>query len=104
MGNARRSEKHDHARAALSPELRTAFDALVADYRFLGMTHCDRPFVSRVILAGLVRQGWRCTENANTIETNSRGARLQCVELTGKIECEEQAPCAARPTQSPFSA
>jgi hypothetical protein len=62
MDDTERSKKHEEARAALPLELHTAFDDLVADYQFLGMKHYNRPFVSYLILADLVREGWRRSE------------------------------------------
>lgn len=53
--------KREEARSSLTPELQDTFDELVADYQFFGVKHYDRPFVSYVIIADLVRQGWRCT-------------------------------------------
>jgi hypothetical protein len=57
----KRSPKHETARTSLPEELRPVFDALVAEYQFHSVKHYDRPFVSYIILADLVREGWRCT-------------------------------------------
>lgn len=62
MENIERSKKHEEARNALPPELQPFFDELVTDYRFAGLKHYNTPFVSYLILADLVRQGWRCIE------------------------------------------
>jgi hypothetical protein len=61
MEDVQRSQKHEEARQALPPELRPFFDELVADYRFAGVMHYNQPFVSYLILADLVRDGWRRT-------------------------------------------
>ena len=53
------SEKHAQAREGLPEELKPAFDALVADYKFLATIHHKSPFVSYLILADLVRRGWQ---------------------------------------------
>lgn len=53
------SEKHARAREALPDELRPIFDALVAEYKFLASIHHKSPFVSYLVLADLVRNGWR---------------------------------------------
>lgn len=54
-----RSEKHEIARNSLPEELRTIFDDFVADYKFAATKHHGSPFVSYIILAELVRSGWR---------------------------------------------
>lgn len=53
------SAKHAEARDALSEDLRPAFDALVNDYQFCASVHYASRFVSYLILADLVRAGWR---------------------------------------------
>ena len=55
----KRSEKHEQARNSLSEELRSVFDDFVADYKFAGIKHYGSPFVSYIILAEMVRAGWR---------------------------------------------
>lgn len=55
----KRTEKHEQARNSLPPELVPVFDSLVAEYRFHALKHHGSPFVSYVILADLVRDGWR---------------------------------------------
>lgn len=59
MENEKRSKKHDDARNALPPDLQSPFDELVADYKFAAFRHHRRPFVSYLVLADLVREGWR---------------------------------------------
>lgn len=53
------SQKHAEARNALPEELLPAFDALVADYKFYASVHYGSRLVSYLILADLVRAGWR---------------------------------------------
>ncbi len=55
----KRSEKHELARNSVPIELVSAFDALVADYQFAATVHHRSPFVSYVVLADLVKAGWR---------------------------------------------
>lgn len=55
----KRSEKHEQARSSLPEELRSIFDAFVEDYKFAGTIHHGSPFVSYVILAEMVKAGWR---------------------------------------------
>ena len=59
--DAKRSEKHELARKSLPDELKTIFDSLVADYRFAATIQHGSPFVSYVILAEMVKAGWRLT-------------------------------------------
>lgn len=54
-----RSEKHELARNSLPDELKPVFDDFVADYRFAGTKHHGSPFVSYIILAEMVKAGWR---------------------------------------------
>lgn len=53
------SEKQARARDALPDDQKPVFDALVAEYKFLASIHHKSPFVSYLILADLVRNGWR---------------------------------------------
>jgi hypothetical protein len=55
----KRSEKYEAASNTLPDELKPVFDNFVADYRFAGTVHHGSPFVSYIILAEMVRQGWR---------------------------------------------
>lgn len=57
--DVKRSEKHEQARDSLPEELRLVFDAFVADYKFAGTIHYGSPFVSYIILAEMVKAGWR---------------------------------------------
>jgi hypothetical protein len=57
--DAKRSEKHEQARNSLPEELRSIFDQFVIDYKFAGTIHHGSPFVSYIILAEMVKAGWR---------------------------------------------
>jgi hypothetical protein len=57
----RRTEKHEIARNSLPESLRPVFDDFVADYRFAATKHHGAPFVSYIVLAEMVRTGWRLT-------------------------------------------
>jgi hypothetical protein len=59
MADQPKSEKYQQARAALPEELRPVFDDFVTDYKFAGMKHHGSPFVSYIILAEMVKMGWR---------------------------------------------
>jgi hypothetical protein len=61
-GADRLSDKHAEARGSLPDELKPIFDALVADYKFLATIHHRAPFVSYLVLADLVRRGWRIVQ------------------------------------------
>ena len=54
-----RTEKHEQARNSLPDELRPVFDDFVADYRFAATKVHGSPFVSYLVLAEMVRAGWR---------------------------------------------
>jgi hypothetical protein len=54
-----RSEKHELARNSLPEELRPMFDDFVDDYRFAATKAHGSPFVSYMVLAEMVRAGWR---------------------------------------------
>lgn len=55
----KRSAKHEEARESLPESLRSVFDGLVEDYRFAAATRHGSPWVSYIVLADLVRVGWR---------------------------------------------
>ena len=54
-----RSEKHEFARNTLSDELKPIFDEFVLHYRFAANVHHGSPFVSYIVLAEMVKAGWR---------------------------------------------
>ena len=56
-----RSEKHEQARDSLPDKLKPVFDNFVTDYRLAATKHHGSPFVSYVVLAEMVRLGWRLT-------------------------------------------
>lgn len=62
MSNPKRTEKHDAARASVPEELRSVFDQLVEYYRYAATVHHGSPFVSYLVLAELVRAGWRLAD------------------------------------------
>jgi hypothetical protein len=59
----KRTEKHESARNSLPDELKSVFDDFVNDYRFVATKHHGSPFVSYVVLAEMVRMGWRLGED-----------------------------------------
>lgn len=68
MGSIPRSEKHEQARSSLPEELRPIFDDFVDDYRFAATKHHGSPFVSYMVLAEMVKAGWRLA--AEPLEDN----------------------------------
>lgn len=53
------SARYCEQRAALSLEQRAAFDELIEWYRFSQVSRGNHPFVNYIILADLIRAGWR---------------------------------------------
>ena len=60
--NEKRSEKHELVRTSLPEELVPVFDDFVADYKFYATKHHGSPFVSYIVLAEMVKAGWRLVE------------------------------------------
>jgi len=54
-----RSAKHERARNSLPEDLRPVFDDFVAGYWFVATKFHGSPFVSYIVLAEMVRAGWR---------------------------------------------
>jgi hypothetical protein len=59
MNETNRSEKHEAARNTLPDELKPVFDDFVGDYKFAATKHHGSPYVSYIVLAEMVRLGWR---------------------------------------------
>jgi len=53
------SEKQTEARNSLPEELKPVFDDFVAGYKYAATIHHGRPYVSYVVLADMIRAGWR---------------------------------------------
>jgi len=54
-----RTEKHEQARNSLPDELKPIFDEFVADYKFAAEQYHGKPYVSYIVLAEMVKVGWR---------------------------------------------
>lgn len=54
------SEKQIQARNSLPEELKPIYDDFVADYKYATTMRHGRPYVSYVVLADLIKVGWRC--------------------------------------------
>ncbi|MBN1930681.1 MAG: hypothetical protein JW786_03635 [Desulfobacterales bacterium] len=55
------SEKQIEARNSLPDELKPIFDDFVADYKYVATQRHGRPYISYIVLADMVRAGWRLT-------------------------------------------
>jgi len=58
----KRTEKHEFAHSSMPDHLVPVFDDFVADYRFYATKHHGSPFVSYMVLAEMVKAGWRLAE------------------------------------------
>jgi hypothetical protein len=61
VSDSPRSNKRDEARDSLPDELKPIFDELVEDYRFATTTRFGQGYVAYIVLADLIRVGWRHT-------------------------------------------
>ena len=71
MTDAKRTEKHQAARDVLPAELQNVFDDFVNDYKFFGTKHYGSPFISYIILAEMVKAGWRPSAEPLKDETDA---------------------------------
>jgi hypothetical protein len=53
------SEKQIQARNSLPDELKPVFDEFVSDYIYAATLRHGRPYVSYIVLADMVKAGWR---------------------------------------------
>lgn len=53
------SEKHREARDTLPEELKGTFDEMVSDYKYTATCRHGKPYISYIVLADMVRAGWR---------------------------------------------
>lgn len=59
MDSIRQSPKALTARNTLPEELRPIFDQMVEEYSFYALKHYGRAWVAYMVIAELVRDGWR---------------------------------------------
>lgn len=59
MVEPQRSMKEEEARHTLPNELKPVFDDFVADYKYVATMRHGRPYISYIVLADMVRAGWR---------------------------------------------
>lgn len=55
------SEKYIEAKNSLSDNLKPIYEEFVADYRYAATLRCGKPYVSYIVLADIIRSGWRPT-------------------------------------------
>ena len=55
----KRSEKELEARNSLPEELKPIFDEFVSGYKYAATIHHGRPYISYIVLADMVKAGWR---------------------------------------------
>lgn len=55
------SETHQEAQNTLPDDLKPVFDKFVADYKYAASMRHGAPYVSYIVLADMVRAGWRCS-------------------------------------------
>ena len=58
------SEKQIEARNSLPDELKPIFDEFVSDYRYAATLRHGRPYISYIVLADMIRAGWRLSAEA----------------------------------------
>jgi hypothetical protein len=67
-----RSEKHEEARNTLPDGLKPVFDEFAADYKYAASLRHGRPYISYIVLADMVRAGWRCSGQAKNWPNDNR--------------------------------
>jgi hypothetical protein len=72
MADQARSEKEEQARNSLPDELKPIFDDFVADYKFAGTKHHGKPYISYIVLAEMVKLGWRIGAEPIKDDSDSR--------------------------------
>ena len=55
------SSKKDEARNTLPDDLKPIFDQFVSDYKYAATMRHGAPYVSYMVLADMIRAGWRLT-------------------------------------------
>ena len=55
------SEKYIEAKNSLSDDLKPIYEEFVADYRYAATLRHGKPYVSYIVLADMIKAGWRPT-------------------------------------------
>jgi len=55
------STKYIEALNTLSDELKPVYEEFVSDYRYAASARHGKPYISYIVLADMVRAGWRCS-------------------------------------------
>ena len=63
MTEEKRTQKEEQARNSVPDQWKAIFDDFVADYKFFATKHHGRPYVSYIVLAEMVKAGWRLPES-----------------------------------------
>ena len=63
-----KSEKYIEARNSLSDDLKPIYDEFVSDYRYAATVRHGKPYVSYIVLADMVKAGWRMNVSHHTDE------------------------------------
>ena len=61
MDKNQQPDKREHARNTLPDDLKPVFDELVEDYKFATIKQFGRGYAAYMVLADLIRVGWRHT-------------------------------------------
>lgn len=69
MNASNRSQKHEEARNTLPDDLKPVFDEMVEDYKFATFTRYGSGYVAYIVLADLIRVGWRHVADPLTDQT-----------------------------------
>ena len=59
MSSSKKSEKYLSAKESLPKNLHLIFDQLVEEYKFHTIKHYGKGYVAHIVLADLVRDGWK---------------------------------------------
>ena len=55
------SEKYIESKNSLSDDLKPIYEEFVADYRYAATLRHGKPYVSYIVLADMIKAGWRPT-------------------------------------------